>query len=76
MNKIEEIIYGNSTDTGNGMEIDYSKMRFVLDSLKEHQKKQITNCTLHMLNYCFENVGNQEVNVAQELEKWIKENEI
>lgn len=76
MNRIEEIIYENSHDTGNGLEIDYGKIYFVLDSLKKHQKKQLMDCTLHMLNYCFDNVGNQEVNVAQELEKWIEENEI
>lgn len=68
MKTIEEIIYKNSHDTPDGLEIDYEHIHKVIDELKNNVK----DCTLHMLKYCFDNVGNKDVNVEKEIERYLK----
>ena len=67
MKTIEEIIYKNSHDTPDGLEIDFKDIHRVISELKSSTKE----LTLHMLNYCFDNVGNKDINIDQEIEKYL-----
>lgn len=71
MKTIEEILYKNSNDTSDGLEIDFTIINKVIVELKQLQEDKIKNCVLHMLNYCFENVG-KDTNINEEINKWIK----
>lgn len=68
MKTIEEIIYKSSVDTPDGLEINYKEIHRVIQELKDYTK----DCTLHMLKYCFNNVGNKDVNVGKEIEKFLR----
>jgi len=74
MEKIEQILYSNSHDTADGLEIDFNKVYGVIRELKGLTRNKVKEGCLHMLNYCFENVGNDKVNIEKELEKWMNEN--
>lgn len=67
MATIEEIIYKNSHDTPDGLEVDYKNIHRMIEELKANTK----NITLHMLEYCFNNVGNKDVNVEKEIDKYL-----
>ncbi len=74
MKNLKEIIYKNSHDTSDGLEIDFKDINGVIEKLENAQKENIKTCVLHMLEYCFNNVGNQNVNIEEEINKWINEN--
>ncbi len=67
MKTIEEIVCKYSHDTPDGLEIDFRNINKMMDELKANSKE----LTLHMLEYCFNNVGNKDVNVEREIDKYL-----
>lgn len=71
---INTILHSKSRDNGNGLEIDYSNIHVLNQELKDYMRMNIEKCCLHMLQYCFDNVGKQDVDTGKELDNWLKEN--
>lgn len=67
MKTIEEIVYSYTHDTPDGLEVDYGNIHKMIEELKANSKE----LTLHMLEYCFNNVGNKDVNVEKEINKYL-----
>lgn len=65
MKIIDKIISSYSNATPDGLEIPFENLPKVKEELKTYIKETI----LHMLKYCFNNVGNKDVNVKDELDK-------
>ena len=65
MKTVEEIVYKNSHDTPDGLEIYFGDIHKVVAELKVNTKE----ITLQMLKYCFDNVGNKDINIDREIEK-------